>query len=659
MLKFLAKLAWSNLKTNRYLYIPYGLVMSITIALSYIFNSLAENPMFLTARGGSPMQTVLGLGTYIVMIVAISILIYANNYVIKNRMREFGLYSVLGVGKRHLQRLTGLELCYFACVTIASGIGLGVIFERLAFAGLQYLMKLPVTLTATFSMKAFVTTIVIFIMAYALLLGLNWIRMMRLQPLAILKEVRVGAKKGRFLWLKAIVGMALLAGGYYLANTTEDPMSAIVIFFVAVLLVIGGTFLLFDAGITTFLKLLQHHKGYYYHPTRMISISNLVFRMRQNAAGLATICILSTMTLVTFVGALALYFGSTRMVNLQYPSDLVAKWQVEVDQRALVRQDFEKELARYTEEKGITIANQSNYQFLGFFGKWQGNAFEVSEEFTNDFQAAYLKVIDQTLYQTYTGTFLDLKENEVAVMTEKIAETPTIKVNQREYQVKYQQAKPEFLEGKMPADFTYIMGTLSVLVVPDLETFISQVGVMGATYEMGANLTLQMPEEEQLKQFAEVEPIKEMFTVSNRSANAAALYEMIGVALFVGYFLAFLFMMGMILTMYYKQMSEGNEDQLRFKTLYQIGLDNHLVKKTVNQQVLLVFLLPIIVAVIHMAFAFKVLSSILMMIAGLVPAITFNITIVVTIVFVLFYVIIYLLTARQYTKLISPIRDGM
>ena len=321
MFRLTNKLAVSNLIKNRKLYYPFALAVLLAVTITYLFYSLTLNPNIGKIRGGETISMTLGLGMVIVTIASAIIVFYANSFVMKNRSKELGIYGMLGLEKRHLISMVFKELLIFEGLTLTAGLGLGALFDKLIFALLLKLMNMKVELVSTFQPIVFLLVLIVFGAIFLGLIFINAFRIARMNALQLSREKASGEKKGRFLGLQTILGLISLGAGYYLAVTVENPLSAVLIFFVAVLLVILGTYLLFNAGITVFLQILKKNKRYYYQPNNMISVSNLIFRMKKNAVGLATIAILSTMVLVTMSAATSIFKGSETFKKVMNPHD--------------------------------------------------------------------------------------------------------------------------------------------------------------------------------------------------------------------------------------------------------------------------------------------------------------------------------------------------
>ena len=363
MFRLTNKLAISNLIKNHKLYYPFALAVLLAVTVTYLFYSLTFNPKIAEIRGGETIQATLGFGMFVVTLASAIIVLYANSFVMKNRSKELGIYGMLGLEKRHLISMTFKELLIFGLVTVTAGIGIGALFDNLIFALLLKLSKMKVELVATFQWPVVLSILLVFGLIFLVIVFLNAIRIIRMDALQLSREKSKGEKKGRFLVLQTLIGLMTLGGGYYLAQSVKDPISATLTFFIAVMLVIVATYLLFNAGITVFLQLLKKNKRYYYKPNNLISVSNLIFRMKKNAVGLATIAILSTMVLVTMSAATSIYNGSENIKNIMYPHD----FDVKAKGNNIEVENLDQLLTQYASEKNLTISNKDvlSYASLG------------------------------------------------------------------------------------------------------------------------------------------------------------------------------------------------------------------------------------------------------------------------------------------------------
>ena len=662
MFRLTNKLAISNLIKNRKLYYPFALSVILAVTISYLFYSLAFNPKIVDLRGASAIQFTLQLGLVVVTFASAIIVLYANSFVMKNRSKELGVYGMLGLEKRHLIGMTFKELLIFGLVTVTAGIGIGALFDNLIFALLLKLAKMKVELVATFQWSVVLSILLVFGLIFLVIVFLNAVRIIRMDALQLSREKAKGEKKGRFLVLQTLVGLMALGSGYYLALSVTEVMKAIATFFIAVILVIVGTYLLFNAGITVLLQLLKKNKRYYYQPNNLISVSNLIFRMKKNAVGLATIAILSTMVLITMSAATSIYNGSENMKKLMYPHDFDVKGQhVEVE-------DLDKLLTQYASEKNLTISNKDvlTYAIFGLSSQ-EGTKLTTFEKGQNNVtpKTVFL-VFDQKDYEKMTGQKLHLTDNEVGlwVKNDQLKGQKAFSLNNQNYTIK-EAIQQDFVINHVSNQYVLLISDYNYLVVPDLQSFLDkyQDSAVYPQFYGGMDVTASL--EEQLKLSDDFEEFVNNFshnlknedgmvfgggTASDAIAQMNALF---GGVLFIGIFLSIIFMIGTVLVIYYKQISEGYEDRERFVILQKVGLDQKQIKQTINKQVLTVFFLPVIFAFLHLAFAYHMLSLILKVIGVVDTAMMLSVTLSICGIFALIYVLIFIITSRSYRRIVQ------
>ena len=662
MFRLTNKLAISNLIKNRKLYYPFALSVILAVTISYLFYSLAFNPKIVDLRGASAIQFTLQLGLVVVTLASAIIVLYANSFVMKNRSKELGVYGMLGLEKRHLIGMTFKELLIFGLVTVTAGIGIGALFDNLIFALLLKLAKMKVELVATFQWSVVFSILLVFGLVFLLIVFLNAIRIIRMDALQLSREKSKGEKKGRFLVLQTLVGLITLGGGYYLAQSVKDPISATLTFFIAVMLVIVATYLLFNAGITVFLQLLKKNKRYYYKPNNLISVSNLIFRMKKNAVGLATIAILSTMVLVTMSAATSIYNGSENIKNIMYPHDFDVKGNnIEVE-------DLDKLLTQYASEKNLTISNKDVLRYASFGISSQDGTklttFEKGE--ISVMPKTVFLVFDQKDYEKMTGQKLNLTGNEVGLWAKnnQLKGQKSFSLNGQEYSIK-QEIQQDFLANHVSNLYILLVSDFNYLVVPDLQSFLEQYQDSAVYPQFYGGMDVTASQEEQLKLADDFDAYVNNFSHNLKSEDAmvyggngssdaiAQMNALYGGVLFIGIFLSIIFMIGTVLVIYYKQISEGYEDRERFVILQKVGLDQKQIKQTINKQVLTVFFLPVIFAFLHLAFAYHMLSLILKVIGGVDTAMMLSVTLSICGIFALVYVLIFMITSRSYRKIIQ------
>ena len=662
MFRLTNKLAISNLIKNRKLYYPFALAVLLAVTISYLFYSLTFNPKMVEMRGGSSIQFTLQLGLIVVTLASAIIVLYANSFVMKNRSKELGIYGMLGLEKRHLISMTFKELLIFGLVTVTAGIGIGALFDNLIFALLLKLSKMKVELVATFQWSVVLSILLVFGFIFLVIVFLNAIRIIRMDALQLSREKAKGEKKGRFLVFQTILGLLSLGSGYYLAQSVTNALLAISTFFLAVILVILGTYLLFNAGITVFLKMLKKNKKYYYKPNNLISVSNLIFRMKKNAVGLATIAILSTMVLVTMSAATSIYNGSENMKKLMYPHDFDVKGQhVEVE-------DLDKLLTQYASEKNLTISNKDvlNYASFGLSSQ-EGTKLTIFEKGQNNVMPkTVFLVFDQKDYEKMTGQKLNLTGNEVGLWArnDQLKNQKAFSLNNQNYTIK-EAIQQDFIANHVSNPYVLLVSDYNYLVVADIQSFLEQYQDSAVYTQLYGGMDVTASLEEQLKLSDDFEEFVNNFshnlknedgmvygggTASDAIAQMNALF---GGVLFIGIFLSIIFMIGTVLVIYYKQISEGYEDRERFVILQKVGLDQKQIKQTINKQVLTVFFLPVIFAFLHLAFAYHMLSLILKVIGVVDTAMMLSVTLSICGIFALVYVLIFVITSRSYRRIVQ------
>lgn len=662
MFRLTNKLAVSNLIKNRKLYYPFALAVLLAVTVTYLFYSLTFNPKIAEIRGGTTIQATLGFGMFVVTLASAIIVLYANSFVMKNRSKELGIYGMLGLEKRHLISMTFKELVVFGILTVGAGIGIGALFDKLIFAFLLKLMKLKVELVATFQMNVVIAVLVVFGLIFLGLMFLNALRIARMNALQLSREKASGEKKGRFLPLQTILGSISLGIGYYLSLTVKDPLTALTTFFLAVLLVIFGTYLLFNAGITVFLQILKKNKKYYYQPNNLISVSNLIFRMKKNAVGLATIAILSTMVLVTMSAATSIFNASESFKKVMNPHDFGITGQ------NVEKEDLDKLLSQFASDKGYSVKEKEVLRYSNFgIANQEGTKLTIFERGQNRVQPkTVFMVFDQKDYENMTGQKLSLSGNEVGLFAKNdgLKGQKALTLNNHQFSVK-EEFNTDFIVNHVPNQFNIFTTDYNYLVVPNLQAFLDQFPDSAIYNQLyGGMNVINVSEEEQLKVAEEYENYLNQFNTQlntegsyvygNNLADASAQMSVLfGGVFFIGIFLSIIFMVGTVLVIYYKQISEGYEDRERFIILQKVGLDQKQIKQTINKQVLTVFFLPLLFAFIHLAFAYHMLSLILKVIGVIDTTMMFTVTLSICAIFLIAYVLIFMITSRSYRKIVQ------
>ena len=652
MFKLIFSMATSNLKKNHSLYLPYALTTIMVTMILYITHALSAMPELSTLRGGGAIAQTLGFGVIVVQLVALLTILYANAFVTKNRLKEYGLYSILGLDRKNIQLLSFIELLLFSVVSVGLGVVLGIVFHRFSFAVLFKLIRIPIGIEYSMQLGSIGFVLISMAFIFGVVFFLNATKMYMSRPLEMLSEKKKGETKGRFILLRALIGAVLLGGAYYMSQTIEAPVAALYSFFVAVLLVVLATYILFDAGSIALLSLLQKNKRLFYQPTNFISISNLKFRMRKNAAGLASICILSTMVLVTLATTVALQTGTADLLKKSYPTDYSAT--AFVEDTSTIPQLSEQISKMKAKSKG-TVTNEMNYLSVLRAAKSMEGGVDIEGVYPGDSPAAFITFLSAKDYNRIFGTNFQLGDNEAVLGLVKGADknVSAIRVNgQLTLQVKEMMDSTGFKE-KLP-QLPYVADNVYVAVVKDPTKMIDGKLGRGFYYALWNTSTDTSAKTEEFEGYANVLEASndDSITVGSREDAAKDIYGFMGSLLFVGALLSVAFFIGAVLVIYYKQISEGYEDRDRFVILQKLGIDQKTIKKSINRQVLIVFFLPLVTAFIHTAFAFKMYRKIIQLF-GVDGNVTLNATIVIGAIFVVVYLIVYQITSRSYYKIIK------
>ena len=652
MFKLIFSMATSNLKKNHSLYLPYALTTIMVTMILYITHALSAMPELSTLRGGGAIAQTLGFGVIVVQLVALLTILYANAFVTKNRLKEYGLYSILGLDRKNIQLLSFIELLLFSVVSVGLGVVLGIVFHRFSFAVLLKLIRIPIGIEYSMQLGSVGFVLISMAFIFGVVFFLNATKMYMSRPLEMLSEKKKGETKGRFILLRALIGAGLLGGAYYMSQTIEAPVAALYSFFVAVLLVVLATYILFDAGSIALLSLLQKNKRLFYQPTNFISISNLKFRMRKNAAGLASICILSTMVLVTLATTVALQTGTADLLKKSYPTDYSAT--AFVEDTSTIRQLSEQISKMKAQSKG-TVTNEMNYLSVLRAAKSMEGGVDIEGVYPGNSPAAFITFLSADDYNRIFGTNYHPSDNEAVLGLVKGDDknVSAIRVNgQLTLQVKEMMETGDFKE-KLP-QLPYVADNVYVAVVKDPTKMIDGKLGRGFYYALWNTSTDTSAKTEEFEAYANVIEASndDSITVGSREDAAKDIYGFMGSLLFVGALLSVAFFIGAVLVIYYKQISEGYEDRDRFVILQKLGIDQKTIKKSINRQVLIVFFLPLVTAFIHTAFAFKMYRKIIQLF-GVDGNVTLNATIVIGAIFVVVYLIVYQITSRSYYKIIK------
>lgn len=635
------KLAVTNLKNNRKTYVPYIFTGVLTVMMFYIIDALS--------RGKGITQDTLKIclqyATGVIVVFAVIFLFYTNSFLIKRRKKEIGVYNILGMGKRHIARMMAVETILTAGISILGGLVFGIIFGKLMYLLLLKILHNSVDMQFSVNGTAIVQTVILFAGIFLLTYLYNILQIQLVNPVELLHGGNQGEKEPKSRWLLVIIGVAALGNGYRIALTTEAPLEALLKFFIAVICVIIGTYALFIAGSIVVLKMLRKNKAYYYNPKHFTSVSGMIYRMKQNGAGLANICVLSTLVLVMVSTTVSLYAGMEDILDSRFPRDvsIVCK-QADVDHEEII----ERLLKEQCEKAGVKITDRVWYRYGSMNAVLKGDKLENVNQYYPDNHFYYVEMMTQDEYNRIEKRNVSLEEQEILTYTTNgKCGKKQINIAGQNYQVKKELSEMT----SQPKSTAEIYKTLYIVFanaeqIERIEPF---------SYADKFNL-----KGDDGKQKEALEQIQNEFyekfpdgTMESRMLSRSSFYELYGGLFFIGIYLGSMFIMATVLIIYYKQISEGCDDRERYQIMQKVGMSKKEVKRSIRSQVLSVFFLPLVVAVIHVAVAFKVMTKILGVL-NLTNVSLFAVCTIITIaVFAVFYIIVYSITAKEYYRIVN------
>lgn len=652
---FYWKLAFTNLKGNRRVYLPYLLSSVGIIMMFYSINALGQGIDQGALYGGTTVASMMGLGVFVIGLFAVLFLFYTNSFIIKRRKKELGLYNILGMEKRHIAHILFRETLLIAVCSLALGLGLGIVFSRVLFWLLGLLLGTNLAVAFVIPVSAITSTLGLFGLIFLLTLCYNLLQVKLSKPIELLHGGETGEREPKAHWFLAVLGALLLGTGYTMAVTIQDPLSALVFFFVAVILVILGTYLLFITGITAMLKLLKKNKRFYYKTNHFTALSGMLFRMKQNAAGLASICVLFTALLVTVSTTFSLYTSMDGLLRARYPRNvLVSVYDANQEAKDMVR----SAVAEKSQELGLSVENVIDREGWNITTARVGDTLHTQETPTETY--AVVDIFTQSEFTRFSGQQVDLAENQVLLFdpANTFPGGDTLHIDDKTYEI-------------VPSD--YVMPEASTLaqiyemyylVVRD-ETVVENILAPSGSdtfpvYSYDFDVAGGDPEDiaalsEALGTVDFSGPGVEYATLlfEDSATSRQSFMELYGGLFFLGLFLGVLFLLGTALIIYYKQVSEGYDDARRFNIMQKVGMSHKEVKQSIHSQILLVFFLPLVMAVLHLAFAFPMLEKILLVMGLANTQLILLSTLGCVAVFAVAYLIIYALTARTYYNIVE------
>ena len=669
---FYPRLAWDGIRKNRRMYLPYLFTCVGMVMMYYILLFMTHCDAIKSMPGSGNIFSILSLGAWVVALFAVIFLFYTNSFLIRRRKSEFGLYNILGMSRRNIARILFWETLILYVVSLVIGLALGIALSKFAELGLVNMLHGDVTYTLSVSPRAIGVTAVLFAGIF-LLLYLNALRQVRFSStLQLMRSDRAGEKPPRGNWVLGVLGLLCLGAAYFLAASIDDAITALTLFFVAVILVIIGTYLLMIAGSVLFCRLLQKNKRYYYQSNHFVSVSSMVYRMKRNGAGLASICILATMVLVMISSTSCLYFGTEDGLNNRYPRDMDLTIQVNADRAdALPIDSTRNAIATMLTARGGTAGNVQDYRYLSFSGLLSGDTIDPrmnSLTLDNYATAMLIHILPLADYNALMGAKETLAADEALVYahrTDYKADTVAF-ADGATFRVK--RVLDDFItdgESAMNAIPTV------TFIVNDPDTTLPYAGDLrndrGNTLVKRCwtyNFDTALDDDAQKALYDDLQTLlnssasdapEPYFYLSLDCRNLARsdFYGTFGSLFYLGIVLSLVFLIAAVLIIYYKQISEGYEDHARFDIMQKVGMTRRDIRRSINSQLLTVFFLPLLLAGLHLAFAFPMIRQILFAFnltnAGLFVATT----VISFLAFSAFYALIYRITSNAYYRIVS------
>ena len=674
------RLAWDGLRKNKRLFTPYLLTCVCMVMMFYILSFLGSpETCALLPRGSNTTGKILNLGSFVIFVFSAIFLYYTNSFLVRRREREFGLYNVLGMNKRNLARIVTWESLITAALSLVLGLALGIVLSKLAELGLVNMLGGDINYRIRIDVDSLTRALGLYAVIFAVIWLSTVVRVGRSSAVALLRSESVGEKPPKANWLLGLAGVVILAAAYYLAVSITNPLDAIVWFFVAVILVIIGTYLLLVAGSVLLCRVLQKNKKYYYRPEHFVSVSSMAYRMKRNGAGLASVCIIATMILVMISSSSCLYFGAEDAVMTRYPREtnvtLSAQNAAQLEDANL--DIYRKGIADYAAEHDIPVENVQDYRFINVSGLLDGDTAQcyyrragasVSYADIRDFY-----IISAKDYAAKTGESVSLADDEALLLTNKCSynrDTLTLSMEDVSHTWRVKAVKDGSIVppsvGGLIAQITLVVNDPASAVEGFRTRDKDDMALLQFKWIYGfdtglddeASMELEWELPSAVGQLAPEEPEDESFGYSYLMTNSRAeasddFYGSYGALFFIGIMLTLVFMLAAVLILYYKQISEGYEDQKRFEIMQKVGMTKKEIRRSIDSQLLTVFFLPLLLAGVHLAFAFPMIRRLLELFSLYNVGLFVTTTLVSFGVFALLYTIVYRLTAKAYYNIVS------
>lgn len=674
---FYPKLAVMGILKNRRLYVPYILTCIGMVMMQYIITFLSLSPIIGSMEKGETVQSILSLGVWVIAVFAAIFLFYTNSFLIRRRKKEFGLYNILGMGKRNIGHILFWESIIEAAVSLIIGLGVGIALSKLAELGLINMIDGNISYNLSICVPAVTFTAALFAGISVLILINNLFHIRLSNPMALLKSESAGEKPPKANWVFGIAGAVVLAAAYYIAVSIKNPLSALTWFFIAVIMVIAATYMMFVSGSVVFCRILQKNKKYYYKSNHFVSVSSMAFRMKRNGAGLASICILGTMVLVMIASSACLYIGKEDSLRTAYPRDMISDFQAENAEKMNdeLISGIKTVINNVLGEKNLEAQDIIEYKNAQLCGLIRNGVLETdwNENGENPLmyeELYYVYLIPLSYYNNIMGTNIKLEQNDALIYMprgtypfDKLTVKDSVTINVKG------------VLGDFPVmgeAMTYTVPTLFA-VIPDFDETVraleEKLNTNGGrdliqthwyyAFNMDAPDEIQIEMFDRLWQaFRDNLPVACGYSLKSLASNRADFYGTFGSLFFLGIILSIVFIFAAVLIIYYKQISEGYEDMARFEIMQKVGMTKKDIRKSINSQMLTVFLLPLVMAGVHLAFAFPMICKLITLFNVINTNLLILTTLVSFFVFALFYTLVYRITSNAYYNIVSGAKEG-
>lgn len=653
---FYPKLAVSNIKKNGRIFLPYILMNIGIITLFFIMHAISENPALSQMSGGGDLKMILRFGNWVIGIFSAIFIFYTNSFLMKRRKKEIGLYNILGMGKRHLGIMMGLETAFLSVICIGLGIITGLVLSKLMFLVMLKILAFSVPLTFDLSISSVALTIFIFGIVFLVTLLYNLGHIHLSKPIELLKGANVGEREPKTKWVMTLIGIISLGLGYYIAQTVESPLQALQMFFIAVILVMIGTYLLFTSGSIAGLKLLKKNKNFYYKLNHFTSVSGMIYRMKQNAVGLANICILSTAVLVTLSTTFSMYAGMSDVLKERYPQEVMIRT-YDVSETNI--QAMHTTIEEVASKHDVILEQMLNYKFVSLFSTLKDDTFTVDQTFNMSSSDYFFILVSEEDYNRMYGDTIALNEDEAVLFSNTTNYGKSeLKLGNKTFKIiKELEAFADIKKKQIPMSKDYFLIVkdpiaLYKALLPDEDSDITYIATFD-TSSIDDNLTEKdyLIFENELASSID-RNISDAY-MESRLLSRDSFYMLYGGMFFIGLFLGTLFLMATVMIIYYKQISEGYDDKERFEIMQKVGMSMAEIKSTIKTQIVMVFFLPLIFSIIHIGFAFNVITRLLAVFNFVNISLFLLCTVGIILAFAIIYFIVYFITARAYLKIVK------